>query len=105
MCIRDRAYAVYGGSLEDAAGPSFADTFTDAGQVSDWALDSAEAMWALGVMGGTGDGLFSPLGLYTRVQCIVTFLRLWPVSYTHLMESSTGFRKPRAPAVWNRSTG
>ena len=78
-----RAYAVYGGSLEDAAGPSFADTFTDAGQVADWALDSAEAMWALGVMGGTGDGLFSPLGLYTREQCIVTFLRLWqsgPVS-------------------------
>ena len=78
-----RAYAVYGGSLEDAAGPSFADTFTDAGQVADWALDSAEAMWALGVMGGTGDGLFTPLGLYTREQCIVTFLRLWqsgPVS-------------------------
>ena len=78
-----RAYAVYGGSLEDAAGPSFADTFTDAGQVAGWALDSAEAMWALGVMGGTGDGLFSPLGLYTREQCIVTVLRLWqsgPVS-------------------------
>lgn len=71
-----RAYAVYGGR-PDVQDSSFGATFSDAGQVAEWARDSVETIWTLGVMGGTGDGLFDPLGPYTREQCIITFLRLW----------------------------
>lgn len=71
-----RAYAVYGGEPEGGDG-QFDATFSDAGQVAPWAKGEAEAIWSLGVMGGTDQGLFAPLGGYTREQCIVTFLRLW----------------------------
>ncbi len=72
-----RSFTAYGGVLEsDGATQSFSDTFSDAGDVAAWALESVDVMWEWGVMGGIGEDLFSPLGTYTREMCIVTFLRL-----------------------------
>ena len=60
--------------------------FKDRDQIADWAADSVAVLSDWGVMNGTGQGLFSPEGTYTREQCIVSFLRLYhraPVSREH----------------------
>ena len=51
-------------------------TFSDNGSISDWALEAVGQMQSSGVMGGTGDNMFSPRGPYTREQSIVTIMRL-----------------------------
>jgi len=52
-------------------------TFYDNTEASGWALESIGQMQAAGIMGGTGNNMFSPLGLYTREQSIITILRLY----------------------------
>ena len=58
------------------------ETFTDGGSIALWAADGVVFTSGLvdstgaKVMGGTGDGAFSPLASYTREQAILTALRL-----------------------------
>ncbi|MCI9403442.1 MAG: S-layer homology domain-containing protein, partial [Oscillospiraceae bacterium] len=58
------------------------ETFADGGSVASWAADGVAFTSGLvdstgaKVMGGTGDGAFSPLASYTREQAILTALRL-----------------------------
>ncbi|MBO4880083.1 MAG: S-layer homology domain-containing protein [Firmicutes bacterium] len=50
--------------------PSFADN----GDISGWAVPYVGKMQTSGIMNGTGNGNFSPLGSYTREQSIATML-------------------------------
>lgn len=52
-------------------------TFEDSGSVASWALTAVGEMQASGIMGGTGNNLFSPQMTYTREQSIVTIMRLY----------------------------
>ncbi|MDR1616732.1 MAG: S-layer homology domain-containing protein [Syntrophomonadaceae bacterium] len=52
-------------------------SFYDQDQVAAWARDSLGFVVAKGIMSGTGDNMFSPLGMYTRQQSYVTMLRLY----------------------------
>ena len=66
--------------LADAIGqplPQSAPTFADNAQLSSWARDGVGAAQASGLMGGVGNNMFSPRGLYTREQSIITILRLF----------------------------
>lgn len=49
--------------------------FTDV--TSDWALSGVAKAYNAGIMNGTGNGLFNPLGIYTVEQSVVTMLRLY----------------------------
>ena len=67
-----RAYEVYGGETpKNTAAPDYSDF--DA--VDDWARSSVATLSQWGVMNGSEEGSFSPQGLYTTEQCLVTFLR------------------------------
>jgi alpha-tubulin suppressor-like RCC1 family protein len=57
--------------------PSKTSTFTDGGQVSDWAKESVAFVAGHGVMNGTGQERFSPKTSYTREMSILTFWRLY----------------------------
>lgn len=52
-------------------------TFSDNSDVSFWALNAVGQMQAANIMGGVGDNIFSPKGLFTREQSIITIIRLW----------------------------
>ena len=54
-----------------------APTFSDNGDIASWASEAVGAMQASGIMGGTGNNLFSPQMTYTREQSIVTIMRLY----------------------------
>ena len=65
--------------LSDAAGkplPESTPTFNDRTRVSEWAESHVGQMQAAGIMGGIGNNIFDPKGVYTREQSIVTVLRL-----------------------------
>ena len=52
-------------------------TFADNHQISTWAVEAVGQIQAAGIMGGTGDNMFSPKSPYTREQSIITVLRLY----------------------------
>ena len=58
------------------------ESFTDAGAIASWAVDGVAFTSGLTdstgarVMGGTGNGAFSPTAFYTREQAVLTALRL-----------------------------
>lgn len=52
-------------------------TFADSGSVSGWARAAVGQMQKSGVMGGTGNNLFSPQLVYSREQSTVTIMRLY----------------------------
>ena len=66
--------------LADACGfslPSaFESHFADSEKIANWALPAVNAVVAAGIMKGTGDGIFSPDGPYTREQTYLTIDRL-----------------------------
>ena len=75
-------------------------SFSDAGFFASWAADGIAYVSGLydptggkAVMGGTGEGIFSPLDLYTREQAILTALRLW-----HCAEAASGTPDVPTPA-------
>jgi len=70
-------------------------TFSDSYQVSGWALESVGQVQAAGIMGGTGNNMFSPLGLYTREQSIITILRLYEILETEEPPATTHPTEPR----------
>jgi len=51
--------------------------YDDAGQIGSWAVESVNYVNSIGVMQGTGDNKFSPVGTYTREQSFVTIYRLF----------------------------
>jgi len=54
--------------------------FADNGQISTWAYQAIGQMNLAGIMGGTGNNMFSPQGHYTREQSIITILRLYEMT-------------------------
>jgi hypothetical protein len=61
--------------------------FADAGSFSSWAVEAiafvsstVDKVSGKPVMGGVGEGLFSPRGTYTRQQAFITMLRLYRAS-------------------------
>ena len=54
-------------------------TFADRGDISGYAVDAVGQMQATGIMGGTGNNMFSPKGDYTRAQSIVTIMRMYDI--------------------------
>ena len=50
--------------------------FADWDLVADWAADAVGFVVNKNIMKGTGNGMFSPLGSYTREQAYVTMIRL-----------------------------
>ena len=66
--------------LADAVGhplPIRTPTFADNHNISSWANTAVGQAQAAGIMGGTGNNMYSPRGPYTREQSIVTILRLY----------------------------
>ena len=66
--------------LSEAIGQPLAEsapTFADNAQISSWAIDAVGKVQAAGIIGGTGNNMFSPQGDYTREQSIVTILRIY----------------------------
>jgi hypothetical protein len=59
--------------------PANPPTFADNDDMSPWAFDSVGQIQAAGIMGGTGNNMFSPGNPYTREQSIVTILRLYNI--------------------------
>ena len=59
------------------------EAFSDSITFADWATDaigfvsSVRSSEGTAIMGGTGDGYFSPLDAYTREQSILTVWRLF----------------------------
>lgn len=51
--------------------------FEDNGEISDWAMDSIQTICNMGIMKGVGENKFSPKGLYTTEQAIVTVVRAY----------------------------
>jgi hypothetical protein len=47
--------------------------FADAGAISGWAVNGVNFVRANGIMQGTGNNNFSPQGMFTREQSIITF--------------------------------
>jgi hypothetical protein len=72
--------AVILAELADSMGrtlPSASTTFTDNDKISAWAINAVGQVQAVGIMNGTGNGMFSPKTNYTREQSISTLLRLY----------------------------
>ena len=57
--------------------PEREDRFFDHGNISSWAVESVYQAHGAGIMGGVGDNLFAPQGLFTREQGIVAILRMY----------------------------
>jgi uncharacterized repeat protein (TIGR02543 family) len=53
--------------------------FSDSASISPWALEAVGQLFAAGIMSGVGNNMFSPQGLFTREQGIVTIMRLYHV--------------------------
>ncbi len=64
------------GTLEIELTKTEENSFTDSGEVSDWAADSVNAMSGAGIIKGMGDGTFAPKGTATREQAIAIANRL-----------------------------
>ena len=56
-----------------------APTFADNAAIPSWAANHVGQMQLSGIMGGTGDNMFTPLGNFTREQSIITILRLFTI--------------------------
>ena len=52
-------------------------TFSDNGEISDWALPFVGSMQNCGVMKGVGGNRFDPHGAYTREQSVVTIMLMY----------------------------
>jgi hypothetical protein len=56
--------------------PDAVPTFADNADISGWAMSQVGQAQAAGIISGTGNNNFSPKGLYTREQSILTLLKL-----------------------------
>lgn len=55
--------------------------FADGADISSWARTGVNWAYRHGIMTGTGDNAFDPLGKYTREQSIATMLRIYDAQY------------------------
>ena len=53
--------------------------FADQSQVAGWATEALGFVVSKGIMSGTGNNMFSPLGTYTREQAYTTMVRIYDV--------------------------
>jgi len=51
-------------------------TFADNAYISSWAIEAVGQVQGVDIMGGVGNNMFAPRGMYTREQSIITMLRL-----------------------------
>lgn len=81
-----RAYRVYAGVEPESVQPL---SFADQGDIASWAMNDVQLMNHLGIMKGTEDNRFDPLGTFTDEQCLVTLLRLYetPAASSHTKPS------------------
>ena len=56
--------------------PVAVSSFVDTDDIAPWAAASVDFVFSAKVMDGTGDGRFSPQGIYTPQQAYITILRL-----------------------------
>ena len=59
----------------DAKSPEYADQ----NDISDWAKESTQKMYEIGVMKGISETEFSPKGIYTVEQSVATMVRLFKI--------------------------
>ena len=52
-------------------------TFADSSAISDWAMNSIQTVYKLGIMKGVGNNNFAPKDNYTTEQAIVTIVRVY----------------------------
>ncbi len=57
--------------------PESRPTFVDNETIASWAFAQVGQVQGANIMGGVGNGLFAPAGLYSREQSIATILRLF----------------------------
>jgi hypothetical protein len=97
VMLRQTLMAV--GALEPQANANF----SDLEQAHSWARTAVSDVAGQGIMVGTGDGRFEPLGTYTREQALASFLRLLtaacPNGEVRLSEREYGFSLP-LPSSW-----
>lgn len=72
-----RAYRLYSGEVHEDAEPL---SYTDRGEIADWAKTDVQLMTHLGILNGVGDGKFDPKGAYSVEQCLVTLVRLYEMT-------------------------
>ena len=60
----------------DEAVNSAVGSFSDAGDIADYAQDGVALCWRLGIMGGNADGTFAPQDTATRAQVAVTMVQM-----------------------------
>ena len=60
----------------DEAVNSGAASFSDAGDIADYAQEGVALCWRLGIMGGNADGTFAPQATATRAQVAVTMVQM-----------------------------
>ena len=68
-----RLMGLLGMGVYEAVPPNF----SDANEISNWAIMSVGHMQSSGIMSGVGDNRFAPQNPYTREQSIVTIIRLF----------------------------
>ncbi len=79
--------------------------FEDTAYIADWAYEDISILCRLGIMRGTGDGMFDPCGLYTREQSIVTFMRLYKIIQSRRQEPSFDGENPQITDFLSVSDG
>ena len=65
-------------------------TFSDRGDISDWAAEGVDAACGMGLMNGIGNGLFAPQDSYSKEQCVATLVRLLYVPHNISARNSDG---------------
>lgn len=78
--------------------PVLSHVFDDGADLRSWARGHVYWVYAKGIMQGTGDNCFTPDGLYTREQSILTMLRLWNHTYAAVPEETP---EPPYHVVWD----
>ncbi|MDL2248529.1 S-layer homology domain-containing protein, partial [Tyzzerella sp. OttesenSCG-928-J15] len=74
---QEAAAMLYNAAKDYYGGKSYSPvTFADSAQIASWAKDKVQAVAGSGVLQGTSQTEFNPLGTYTREQCYVSVLRL-----------------------------
>lgn len=52
-------------------------TFEDENEISDWAMNGVQAVCNMGIMKGTGEGKFSPKGIFTVEEAVTALMRIY----------------------------
>lgn len=77
-CVMLQRAAFAGGYMivSNERGSEFIKKFRDFDKIDQWAVDASRWTYSWHVMSGISENQFDPNGMYTREQCITTFLKL-----------------------------